>query len=1451
MSEILQKTTTDRNGFIKDKLGGDSFRIRTQIAVNGYSLSTKDSLVDTGAQAYLLVSSKFANEIVERLHQDYFIDFPPHPVTGFDGKSVAWVDRALRVTFRLEGYGFRDQWLLVVDMKHDIIVGRMFMAAHDALPDCRNGRLLFPDDLLRDPMYNYNISMDKRVTPTRDPAHQVDADRRDSAMNDEDRRLTEAWRKNPPRVLTRSPPAIVSARPQATVENVTEAESEPMEETPATSPPPTTREEAPLPVTEEGAVALEDLLPSKDPDRQVRFALPDNPLPARSLSADFQQRELNRMNRQLHTDAPEPLQMDEGECGFYERGARRERQRRTASLKRDNEGLYRLNPDGSKTRLTDIAVVGATGFMAHVHRTRQTQETPVSITNLHVIDKLIENKLTGEDGLHQDQAELRERLRQAVPKIYHDFLDVFSKAQSDALPPHRDVNHRIDLQDGKSPEELGHSPLYKMSLDELEVVRQYITENLQKGFIEPSSAPWAAPILLVRKAGGSGWRFCVDYRKLNALTIKDRYPLPLIEETLTNLRKARFFTKLDIRQAFHRIRMRPEDEDLTTFKTRLGTYKYKVLPFGLCNGPSSFQRFINNTLMEYLDQFCSAYIDDILIYSQTEAEHESHVRKILQKLRDAGLQADIKKCEFHVTETKFLGYIVGRDGVRVDPEKVAVVRDWKAPTTVKGVQSFLGFCNFYRKFVKEYGRIARPMTNLTRKTIPWVWTTACQESFDELKRRLLSAPILTHFQHDRETCVETDASDGVCAGCLLQKVDGEWHPVAFFSETMHGAEMNYAIHDKELLAVVKALTIWRAELTSVESFRVLTDHEALKYFGTKRLLNSRQASWAQLLSQYRFEITYRPGKENVLADALSRKQEDLTTQKAKKEAQREIQIFGLLRNDSGTEVAEISPLPAPDRSELRGYTLIDHILRANQTAESLATWRQSAANADGPFKLTEERILTREGKLVVPTEDPALVTALIDECHSRAPQAHPGRDKTRRLVSERYWWHGLGRDVDRFVANCMDCCASKVPRQKPQGLLRTIPPPLQSWKSLVVDFCKLPEDNDGYNNVFVMIDRLSKTAWSTPCRDTATAADTAKMYYDGPFRIFGLPEVVTSDRGPQFIADFTDEMSKILGIKWKLASSGHSQTAGQVEIMNQYLEQRLRPFVNHYQRNWSRVLPAMDHAQNSLPHSSTDCEPHEVLFGFRMPTHFDWEKRTTLKELPVQRERLARADAQEMADTIRQWVAHARKTIEKSQQAQTEYANRSRREGDFAVGDQVFIVKRTYQTDRPSVKLDYPMTRQHYKVLEVWDNNCKLETPDDWKGTSVFHMDRLRKYPNDPLPGQGSENPGSEIVDGEEEWEVEKVVTSRVHYGKLQYQVEWRGWDPDPVWYPASNFKNSAKLLQAFHEENPESAGPPTRLEIWRKAAEKEEYAPDHKDDDKPAAKGTVRTRSAARLRTK
>ena len=440
----------------------------------------------------------------------------------------------------------------------------------------------------------------------------------------------------------------------------------------------------------------------------------------------------------------------------------------------------------SATKPLELAMIGAAPFQY------LTKQKGVEIFGISMRD--LEYQLGKAEKPITDPATV-------VPECYHEFLDVFSKEASDKVSPHSKYDHKIELVNGGKDH--GQAALRGMSKLQLEFVKNFLEENLKKGFIEASRAPYLSPILLAKKPGGR-IRFCVDYRRLNEMTKKDAYPISLIAETLAQLKEAKVFTKIDIRQAFHKLRMAADSEDLTTMATRFGAFKWKVLPFGLTGGPASWQQFINNVLWEYLNKFCTAYLDDILIYSSNLRKHKEHVRLVLAKLREFGIQADVDKCEFYVTETKYLGLIISTEDIKMDPAKVKAIQDWSTPTCVKDVRAFIGFCNFYRRFVLNFLKVARPLNALTKKEVKFQWSSECEKAFSELKQRVCEAPILPHFDPNEQCFVETNSSDYVNAGVLSQPDNNSiLHPVAYFSRRMSPAECNYEIYDKELLAIIR------------------------------------------------------------------------------------------------------------------------------------------------------------------------------------------------------------------------------------------------------------------------------------------------------------------------------------------------------------------------------------------------------------------------------------------------------------------------------------------------------------------------------------------------------------------------------------------------------------------------------------------------------------------------
>ncbi|WVZ89230.1 hypothetical protein U9M48_035658 [Paspalum notatum var. saurae] len=446
--------------------------------------------------------------------------------------------------------------------------------------------------------------------------------------------------------------------------------------------------------------------------------------------------------------------------------------------------------------------------------------------------------------------------------VVSDFPDVFPE-ELPGLPPDRNVEFAIELVPGTAP--VSKRP-YRMAPDELKELKTQLQEQLDKGFIRPSSSPWGCPALFVEKKDQGGKRLCVDYRPLNVVTVKNKYPLPHIDILFDQLGGATVFSKIDLRSGYHQIKVREEDIPKTAFSTRYGLYEYLVMSFGLTNAPAFFMYLMNSVFMNELDKFVVVFIDDILVYSKNEKEHEEHLRIVLSRLREHKLYAKFSKCAFWLKEVAFLGHILSAKGVAVDPSKVEDVLNWKQPQTVTEIWSFLGLAGYYRRFIKDFSKIAKPMTALTQKNAKFAWSPKCEEAFGTLKKLLTSAPVLAQPDITKPFDVYCDAS-GSGLGCVLMQ---EGRVIAYASCQLRKHEVNYPTHDLELLAVVYALKKWRHYLLG-NTCHIYTDHKSLKYIFTQPELNMRQRRWLELIKDYDLEVHYHPGKANVVADALSRK----------------------------------------------------------------------------------------------------------------------------------------------------------------------------------------------------------------------------------------------------------------------------------------------------------------------------------------------------------------------------------------------------------------------------------------------------------------------------------------------------------------------------------------------------------------------------------------------------
>jgi Reverse transcriptase (RNA-dependent DNA polymerase)/RNase H-like domain found in reverse transcriptase len=425
------------------------------------------------------------------------------------------------------------------------------------------------------------------------------------------------------------------------------------------------------------------------------------------------------------------------------------------------------------------------------------------------------------------------------------------------LLPHHMYDIKFEIEEGR---QVPQGPIYPMSEVELTTLCEFINEFLSKGFIQPSTSPAGAPILFAKKKDG-GLRLCVNYRALNRITKKSRYALPLINELLNRLRHAMIYTKIDLCDSYYNIQVAEGHEWLTAFRTWYGAYKWLVMPMGATNAPAQFQYFMNDSFQDMVDLFIIVYLDDILIFSDSPEEHCNHVHCVLQRLHKRNLCAKISKCTFHTDTIEYLRFIITPTGVHMDPAKFDTVLNWPTPCSVKDVQSFLGFTNFYHRFIASYSNLAHPLIRLMKKDETFSWSEDAQCAFVSLKSAFILVPVLRHFDPELHIILETDVSDYAIAAILAQvDENNEIHPVAFHSCSMQHAKLNYDIHDKELLAVFNAFCAWHAYLEgTVHTILVVTDHKNLEYFTSTKLLTRRQAQWSEYLSSFDYLITYQPG----------------------------------------------------------------------------------------------------------------------------------------------------------------------------------------------------------------------------------------------------------------------------------------------------------------------------------------------------------------------------------------------------------------------------------------------------------------------------------------------------------------------------------------------------------------------------------------------------------------
>ena len=863
-----------------------------------------------------------------------------------------------------------------------------------------------------------------------------------------------------------------------------------------------------------------------------------------------------------------------------------------------------------------------------------------------------------------------------VPSEFRQFLGIMGKEAAEALPKHQPYDCKIQLKDGSTAP---WGPIYPLSEIKLQTLREWLKEMERTGKIRRSTSPAGSPILFVPKPKGRGLRLCVDYRALNRITIPNRYPLPLMQELQDRVQGAQWFTKMDLKNGFNLIRVREGDEWKTAFRTQYGLYEFQVMPFGLTNAPSTFQDMMNHVFSDMLDLGVLAYMDDILIYAKTEEEHDRRVKEVLGRLQQNGLAVSPEKCIWKAHEVEFLGYMIGRNGIRMSTDKVEAVLEWKTPRSLTEVQSFLGFANFYRRFIRDYSKVARPLTELTKKTEKtWEWTPEAGRAFTDLKNRFTTAPILAHFDPERPVIIETDASDFAIGAILSQRDDNNrLHPVAFHSRKFQPAEINYEIHNKELLAIVDAFKHWRRYCEgATHQVQVFSDHQNLEYFTTNKVLNRRQARWAQELAGIDFRIYYRPGSQNGKPDALSRRSE----YRPGKGGSENQPITTILRENHFAEPdrqkrtficssARLASLPARKWAEAFVTSIKEQSRKDSEYQRAWKTAREDPAPSSLEVK---EELLYRKGRLWVPE---TLRDDILRTEHDTKIAGHMGQDKTVELIRWNFWWPKMNERIIDFVQSCPECQKNKAARHHPYGLSSPLELPYAPWQSIAMDFItELPLSND-CDQLWVVIDRFTKMAHFIPLlKNGKTATDLARTFAQEVWKYHGLPTDIVSDRDSRFTSEVWKEFLQLLSIRPRMSTAFHPQTDGQTERLNQTFEAYLRAFVNREQEDWVSLLPMAEFAYNNSVTIGNGMTPFYANYGFHPAT----------MDPPDEAAEPLNPASTAYGHWMRAVCDESRKGLEAAQERMRRYTDPARKEPPvYQVGDLVMLNGRNIKTVTP------------------------------------------------------------------------------------------------------------------------------------------------------------------------
>lgn len=957
--------------------------------------------------------------------------------------------------------------------------------------------------------------------------------------------------------------------------------------------------------------------------------------------------------------------------------------------------------------------------------------------------------------MSSEQQECWEALRE-------QFKDVLNNKELPAgRPPASRPKHHIQLIPGSAP---SYAPRYRRPPCQEQVIEEQADELLAKGKIRESKSAFSHnPVLVKRKDGR--WRMCINYKPLNAITVKQRFPMPRVDELLDRLQGACVFSSLDFTDAFLQIEIAEKDKHKTAFHTATRKFEYICMPFGLVNAPAELQRQANNDFaVPIAERWMVVYADDVLIFSRSVAEHLMHLRKALELIKENQWYLKAQKCLFFMSSLNFLGFKVSGEGVQPDAAKVATLAEWPLPMyTVKDVQRFYGMASYYRCFIPGFAQQAAPLTQLFRKDVAFVWSEEHSKAARSLIHHLTSSPILMLPDFSLQFYLTTDASDTAVGAMLSQKLpeDRKHRIIACYSHRFTETEQKYPVREKELYAIWWAVKKCKHYLYG-QQFIVQTDHQSLMHLDkTWRDFDKvRVQRWMNYLAGYDYTIVYIQGVTNVVADALSRRPTAPQVQATSVVTSLESRFITKLKQSYDVDSwAAFAVARLQKGKRLRGYCWADNLLWARRKGNKL--------------------------RLYVPA---SLRKEVLIEHHDHVLAGHGGTHSTVEKVKRSFWWPKLRAEVEAYVLSCPECQKHKPRNTLKPGLLQPLPIPTKVWSDISMDFVvKLPELR-GLDSILVVVDRLSKYAHFIPCHSTIDAKDAANLFIVHIWKLHGVPNSIVSDRDPKFMSTFWQSFMRRLGIRLCPTTANHPEADGQTERTNRTMMQFLRLYASDNPQCWLDFLPCAEFAYNTTVHCSIGCTPASLVYT----------------DSPMRDPQLESAvEAQQPFEAVERFVeklGDARRCMKKAQEQQALYYNKKRQHIIFETGDLVLVAREALKgsAEGEDPKKLSPKWHGPYRILSRINAAAYVvDLPKIWKNHRTINVGFLQKFRADAefartLPKKKRQAAPTKRFEGLEEVRQVREKTQRNRKIR-EFEVRWAG-EKDTQWI------SEQKLRQTIDE---------------------------------------------------